>query len=92
MPFVEERFGQIQHALAAQARQVEQLFTASAAPANNDLASQLAAINANVASLRSEIQAMNSCFTTSARVIDGGRVTFEQAQPSTLMPAANEEA
>ncbi|CEP13751.1 hypothetical protein [Parasitella parasitica] len=91
MSFVEERFGQIQNALVAQARQVEQLFTASAAPANNDLASQLAAINANVTSLRSEIQAMNSRFT-SARVIDGGRVTFEQAQPSTPTPTANEEA
>ncbi|CEP19672.1 hypothetical protein [Parasitella parasitica] len=91
MPFVAERFGQIQHVLAAQAKQAEQLFTASAAPANNDLASQLAAINANVTSLRSEIQAMNSRFT-SARVIDGGRVTFEQAQPSTPTPTANEEA
>ncbi|CEP15368.1 hypothetical protein [Parasitella parasitica] len=81
----------LEHALAAQARQVNQLSNASAAPAHNDLASQLAAINTNDTAFRFEIQAMNSCFT-SARVIDGGHVTFEPAQLGAHMPAVNEES
>ncbi|CEP14163.1 hypothetical protein [Parasitella parasitica] len=91
MTFVPERFVQIQHDLAAQARQVDQLSNASAAPANNDLASQVATINANVTLLHSEYQAMNSRFTSS-RVINGGRDSFEQAQPATPLFAANEKA